>query len=147
MALFSTGGAYPQSVEKIRLSDGTTRTDSSTFTTGEIADAGLTGPYTEPSYDSNTQELTWDSSSLTFVVTDFDDAHWMAAFRQRRDELLAASDWTDLPNSSLTSSQKTEWVAYRQALRDLPSTASLPLPRNDTEAAVPGVFPTIPSLS
>lgn len=41
--------------------------------------------------------------------------------RLRRDRLLAESDWTDLPNAPLTDEQKSEWAAYRQALRDMPS--------------------------
>jgi hypothetical protein len=40
--------------------------------------------------------------------------------RERRIELLAASDWTQVLDSPLTESQKTAWATYRQALRDLP---------------------------
>lgn len=42
-----------------------------------------------------------------------------AARRQRRDQLLAASDWTQLPDSPLSEDDRTEWAIYRQALRDL----------------------------
>jgi len=59
--LFSKDGEYPQVVEKIRLPDGTTRTDSNTFTEEEISSAGYTGPYYEPEFDSQTQELSCDS--------------------------------------------------------------------------------------
>jgi hypothetical protein len=44
------------------------------------------------------------------------------AIRRRRNELLAACDWTqlrDVPSSS-------DWATYRQALRDLPNTTSDP---------------------
>lgn len=58
--------------------------------------------------------------------------------RTRRDGLLAESDWTQMPDSPLTSSKKTEWATYRQALRDLPATNSA-----TTEADV--VWPTKPS--
>lgn len=39
--------------------------------------------------------------------------------RARRDALLAASDWTQLPDSPLSKSKKSEWASYRQALRDM----------------------------
>jgi hypothetical protein len=38
--------------------------------------------------------------------------------RGERDALLAASDWTDLPNTPLTNKQA--WLDYRQALRNIP---------------------------
>ena len=40
--------------------------------------------------------------------------------RRRRDALLAASDWTQLPDAALSDAQRAAWRAYRQALRDLP---------------------------
>jgi len=39
--------------------------------------------------------------------------------RAKRDKLLAASDWTQLPDSPLTEATILEWKVYRQALRDL----------------------------
>ncbi|OYX16616.1 MAG: hypothetical protein B7Z07_02425 [Sphingomonadales bacterium 32-67-7] len=39
--------------------------------------------------------------------------------RLRRDRLLAASDWTQLPDSPLASDQRAAWATYRQALRDM----------------------------
>ena len=39
--------------------------------------------------------------------------------RSIRDRLLAASDWTQLPDAPV---DKTAWATYRQALRDFPST-------------------------
>lgn len=47
-----------------------------------------------------------------------------ALVRERRDALLAASDWTDLPNAPVAT--KAAWAAYRQALRDI-TTQSDPL--------------------
>jgi hypothetical protein len=40
--------------------------------------------------------------------------------RQKRDKLLAKSDWTQMPNAPLTLEQKFAWAEYRQKLRDLP---------------------------
>ena len=42
-----------------------------------------------------------------------------AARRRRRDQLLAASDWTQLPDSPLSSSERAAWGEYSQQLRDL----------------------------
>jgi len=38
--------------------------------------------------------------------------------RAQRDEELAISDWTQMPDSPLSASDKEEWRVYRQALRD-----------------------------
>jgi hypothetical protein len=40
--------------------------------------------------------------------------------RDRRDALLAASDWTQLPDVPVT--KQKAWATYRQKLRDLPKT-------------------------
>jgi hypothetical protein len=42
--------------------------------------------------------------------------------RAERDALLSKSDWTQFPDSPLTTTQKTAWSTYRQELRDFPST-------------------------
>ena len=46
--------------------------------------------------------------------------------RAQRNQLLTQSDWTQLADASLTQEQKTAWSAYRQALRDVPSSFSIP---------------------
>jgi hypothetical protein len=50
----------------------------------------------------------------------FDSARFMELLRNERDVLLAKSDWTQMPDSPLTATQKTAWATYRQELRDLP---------------------------
>jgi hypothetical protein len=42
----------------------------------------------------------------------------------RRAELLAASDWTQLPDVPLAT--KTSWAAYRQELRDITAQSGFP---------------------
>ena len=39
--------------------------------------------------------------------------------RAERDGLLSRSDWTQMPDSPLSTAQKTAWAVYRQALRDI----------------------------
>ena len=46
--------------------------------------------------------------------------------RVQRNSLLTGSDWTQGNDSPLSTSKKTEWQTYRQALRDLPTEASDP---------------------
>ena len=59
----------------------------------------------------------------------------LSRFKEERDGLLAASDWTQSPDSPLTDAKKTAWATYRQVLRDLPA--------NTTDPANP-VWPTRP---
>ncbi len=48
---------------------------------------------------------------------------WIAV-RIERNTLLSESDWTQMSDSPLSDSKKTEWATYRQSLRDLPTTNS-----------------------
>lgn len=58
-----------------------------------------------------------------------DDAAW-ALLRSERRLRLEATDWTQMPDAPLTSPQKAAWTAYRQALRDLPSSTTDPASPN-----------------
>ena len=42
--------------------------------------------------------------------------------RWHRDAFLAASDWTQSPDSPLSDADKQGWATYRQQLRDFPAT-------------------------
>ena len=59
--------------------------------------------------------------------------------RRSRNFLLTESDWTQVPDSPLTTEKKTEWATYRQSLRDLPSTQSSAASIDDIN------YPTPPS--
>jgi len=48
-----------------------------------------------------------------------------SAIRVIRTEKLFECDWTMVSDSKLSEAQKTEWVNYRQQLRDLPATADI----------------------
>ena len=63
------------------------------------------------------------------------DADW-AKLRSSRDVRLGRCDWTQANDSPLSTSKKTEWQTYRQALRDLPA--------NTTDPRSPS-WPTQPS--
>lgn len=63
----------------------------------------------------------------------------LAWIRQERKGWLAKCDWTQVPDSPLTTEKKAEWATYRQALRDLPSSYTSSTPIADV------VWPTEPS--
>lgn len=48
--------------------------------------------------------------------------------REDRNDLLNQSDWSQLPDNSLTEEQKKEWAQYRQQLRDIPSNVEINVP-------------------
>jgi len=50
----------------------------------------------------------------------------LAGLRLRRNELLRLCDWTQMPDSPLSTENKTLWATYRDALRDLPATEATP---------------------
>ena len=56
------------------------------------------------------EETAWNNGA-------FDRA--MADLRQRRNTLLSASDWTQLPDNTLTTAEKTAWMNYRTELRNI----------------------------
>jgi len=65
-------------------------------------------------YDWNLGTNSWDLNSEALMGT----------LRQKRDNVLALCDWTQIPDTPLTDSKKAEWATYRQALRDLPANNS-----------------------
>lgn len=46
--------------------------------------------------------------------------------RTSRNNKLAECDWTQLPDSPLSTSEKAEWSSYRQSLRDVPEQSGFP---------------------
>lgn len=69
--LYSYKGQEPKRLPlRIRLSDGTTRTNPDTFSDQEIADAGFIGPIPIPEINSDTQNRYWNVSTASYVVVD-----------------------------------------------------------------------------
>jgi hypothetical protein len=56
------------------------------------------------------EEAAWNAGA-------FDRA--IAELRGRRNQMLAASDWTQVADVALTTEDDTAWREYRKALRDL----------------------------
>ena len=70
------------------------------------------------------------------------DGEAMNRLRIHRNILMSNCDWTQGADSPLSDEKKAEWATYRQALRDLPSTAS---PTLDGPFISNVVWPTKPS--
>ena len=92
--------------------------------------------------------LTWlDSgtapteSEINDEVTRLNDAEPMRLLRIERDRLLTACDWR--ASSDLTLSD--DWKTYRQALRDLPVSASPKLDSNGNLDMTSVTFPKEPT--
>ena len=61
-------------------------------------------------------------SEITNKIAELDAGEAKNLLRKDRNRLLTDCDWTRLDDNGLSSSEKTEWATYRQALRDLPAT-------------------------
>jgi len=92
--------------------------------------------------------LTWLDSSTKPTESEIDteltrltNAEPMRLLRVERDRLLAACDWR--ASSDLTLADN--WKTYRQALRDLPVSASPKLDSNGDLDMTSVTFPTEPS--
>jgi len=57
---------------------------------------------------------------------DIDLKNANAILINKRDRLLYASDWTQIPNNPLTAEQQQAWAVYRQELRDITSQSGYP---------------------
>lgn len=60
----------------------------------------------------------WPELSLVDGSADKSSPKW-EALRKARNEVLASTDWTQMSDSPLSTEEKSEWVTYRQALRNL----------------------------
>ena len=112
--------------------------------TGEVLESGATNvalseiplqegqSIIEGIYDVETYKII-DGEAVEQVVDFF------PTIRIQRNTLLTESDWTQMSDSPLTDSKKTEWATYRQSLRDLPS-------NNSSATSIDDVtFPSVPS--
>jgi len=95
MALYTKDGNFPQPIPlRIILSNGRTRTDPSTFTAEEIADAGFVEVADEPVYDPLTQKLEWNNQTLNWSIINKTQSELTTDLRQQKDkakeEILAA---------------------------------------------------------
>lgn len=88
----------------------------------------------------HTGETHWVVDGAAVALPERPGPHWQFDYRQKvwvhdvkgeaakvrglRDRLLAACDWTQLPDVPIET--KSAWATYRQALRDVPQQAGFP---------------------
>ena len=99
---------------------------------------------------NNYDGLEWDSSDpkpteseVTAKIKELNDAEPMRLLRVERDRLLTACDWTQ--SRDLILSNDGAWKTYRQALRDLPASASPTLDSDGNLKMSSVTWPTKPS--
>lgn len=136
--LYSYKGQYPTTLpEKIRLSDRSVRTDSSTFTSDELTDAGYVAAGDSPAYDSDTQKVIWNGTAWEVVSLTTEEinarlAELWAEVRASRDEKIKEVEWRVMRNLSEsrqgldTTDNISDLDTYIQALRDITSTTTNP---------------------
>lgn len=78
--------------------------------------------YIEGSFDPSIYEKIVDGEGVLKDTT----PNYENENRLHRSALLYGSDWTQMPDSPLSDSKKTEWGTYRQALRDITSHSNWP---------------------
>lgn len=128
--LYSKNGLYPTKLPfRITLSNGFTRTDPSTFTPEEIADAGYFA-VSEPPILTQNQVLTW--TGMDWYVRDKTEEELVEELarkwyevRAHRDRLLSELDWRIMRYQSqlrlgiIPTDDISILDAYAQALRDV----------------------------
>ena len=147
--LYSLNGATPQALpNRIRLSNGLTKTDVTTFTAEEVTAAGYEGPFNLDEYNPEQYVPKWNSETKSWDMEVH--AQWAADnytptveeetayIREKRNYILGQSDWTRLDDNGLSTSKKAEWATYRQTLRDIPQQSDF----NGRETSV--TWPTRP---
>ena len=80
-------------------------------------------------------------TEVTNKITALDSAEAMRLLRVERNKKIAETDWRMLPDQTPTD----DWTNYRQALRDLPASASPKLDSNYDLDLTSVTWPTEPS--
>ena len=93
--LYSFLGEDPATLpERVRLSDGSTRTNIIQLEESELFEIGFTGPYTIPEYDKKTQYISWSSEDLKYEVLDIGYDSLMETFLKELDKMIEYSEVT-----------------------------------------------------
>lgn len=122
--------------DRIRLSNGSTRTDLSTFTSEEILDAGYVLVEPMPSINPVTQRLTWNGvawevSGLTAEEATAIFTAEVENIRQKRDVLINQVAWrvdryqSEIRLGLTLTDDITKLDEYIQALRDITKQADI----------------------
>ena len=83
--------------------------------------------------------------ALTAKIVELDNAEAMKLLREERDRKIAKSDWKVVKAKETGTNLSTDFKTYRQALRDLPSTATPTLDSRYELDLTSVTWPTEPS--
>ena len=99
--------------------------DGESYLEGEIDDSAF--------YIANGEAVAIPPQPDEYSVFDFTTKQWVqsenlaiADVLPKRQRLLYATDWTQIPNNPLTTEQQAAWATYRQELRDIPQQSGYP---------------------
>lgn len=136
--LYSFNGNYPEPIpERIVLSSGDSRTDSSTFTEEELVDAGWVAVGNMPPHDGETEKVLWNGTSWQVIpltegeINEKNDLLW-SEVRNNREEKIREVEWRIFRYQSQVRlgmtpvDDITKLDEYVQSLRDITSSTSNP---------------------
>lgn len=90
---------------RIRLSDGFTRTSLNELSSSELLSLGFTGPYTKPSYDASIEKVIWSSEDLQYQIIPLSqselDAIAAQQLQNRINNISYLNFWNDLIQSPI----------------------------------------------
>ena len=123
--LYSCNGQYPSVLpESIRMPDGLTRTDSTTFTDEEILLAGYVRVHEPSVYNDEKENISWEidhwkissksPEELAIII-----ANKWHQIRSDRNILLMQSDWLIIKSLEYGSIVRSDILEYRRLLRDI----------------------------
>ena len=154
--LYSKNGSYPSTIPfRIVLSNGNTRTDPSSFTPEELADAGYISVPDKPGTES-TQVLSWNSQTISWDIRDKTEEELrqeylatipsVVTMRQARLALLQQGLLNSV-NYALSTMQgiegeaaRIEWEYAAEVYRDSPLVQSLSSGLGWTEQQILDLF-------
>lgn len=90
----------------------------------------------DPTYQLGEDGVVRPSYQMAEMTQEEKIERWI---RMPRRQLLAWSDWTQLPDAPLTAEEKAAWAAVRQQLRDMTETYA------NAQSPAEIVFPTAPT--
>ena len=122
--LYSYNGGLPAPLTVLYLPNndtykGATRTNPAEFTTAELTACNYTGPYMQPAYDEEVEDVTWNNSTKKYTVSPKSADFFTALVKENRLNVLSATDYLVASDTTLNSTQLTAAKELRTAMRDL----------------------------
>ena len=95
-------------------------------------------------YSTNTEPLPTEDK-VNAKIDELKSAEPYRLLREKRNELIAETDWTQLKDIDLDIIRERNWKNYRQALRDLPAKSNPKLSEDGTLDMSSVTWPDKPS--